>query len=398
MTSTDPLSTDRLDRVRAYVTGLVEQGELPHAQLVIERAGVVAFDLCLGAARADDRPLQDDAIYRIASMTKAVTAVATMMLVEEGRLALADPVARYLPELADLAVYAGGDSPPYATVAAVRQPTVLDLLRHTAGFSYALQARSPLDGAYWEAGLYNFKAPPAREAMLASLAALPLAGQPGESFLYSVGTDVLGLVIERIEDRPLGDVLRTRILAPLGMDDTGFVVPGSAQHRLTDAWADSVKHGRFIYDAAEDSLWSAPPPIEAGGAGLASTATDYLRFCRLFLGSGAVEGPRLLAPATIAEMVRNQLPGGSDLSMGQGLFTGPGFRRMGHGLASAVTLPGGSGAPPPGELHWGGVFSTWFSIIPSHDISIVFMTQLIPGEERTDMRTVHRMLFGPPVD
>ncbi len=398
MTSADPLSTDRLDRVHAYVTRLVEGGELPHAQIVIERAGIVELDLCMGAARADGRSLKQDAIYRIASMTKAVTAVAAMMLVEEGKLDLADPIARHLPEIADLAVYAGGESPPYATVAAARQPTVLDLLRHTAGFSYALQARSPLDAAYWDAGLYNFKAPPGREAMIAALADLPLAIHPGESFLYSVATDVLGLVIERIEDQPLGDVLRRRVLAPLGMDDTGFVVAAQACHRLTDAWADSVKHGRFVYDAADNSLWSMQPPIEAGGAGLASTAADYRRFCRLFLGDGAVEGTRLLAPATIYEIARNQLPSGSNLGDGQGLFTGPAFRRMGHGLASAVTLPGGSGAPPPGELHWGGVFSTWFSIIPSHDISIVFMTQLIPGDERTDMRSVHRMLFGPLVD
>lgn len=398
MSSADPLSTDRLNRLHAHIAGLVERGELPHAHLLIERRGVVEFDLCLGAARADGTPLRTDAIYRIASMTKAVTAVAAMMLVEEGRLALGDPVARYLPELADLAVYAGGEAPPFATVPAVRQPTILDLLRHTAGFSYALQFGSPLDAAYWEAGLYNFKAPPSREAMIASLAALPLAVQPGEMFLYSVATDVLGLVIERIEDRTLGDVLSRRVLAPLGMEDTGFMVPASALSRLTDAWADSAKHGRFVYDAADDSLWSAPPPIEAGGAGLASTTADYLRFCRLFLGGGAVESTRLLASSTVEEMARNQLPGGSNLSAGRGLFTGPGFRRVGHGLGLAVMLPGKSGAPPAGELHWGGVFSTAFSIIPSHGMSILFMTQLIPVEERTDMQTVHRMLFAPLAD
>lgn len=398
MPSTDPLSTDRLDRLQAWLAGVVERGDLPHARLVIERGGEVEFDVCLGEARADGTLLGKDAIYRIASMTKAVTAVAAMMLVEEGRLALTDPVARYLPELADLAVYAGSDGPPFASIAAERQPLVLDLLRHTAGFSYALQSRSPLDAAYWDAGLYNFKAPPSREAMIASLAGLPLAVQPGEAFLYSVATDILGLVIERIESRPLGDVLRGRVLSPLGMDDTGFVVPQPALCRLTDAWADSAKHGRFVYDAADDSLWSAPPPIEAGGAGLASTAADYLRFCRLFIGQGAVGGARLLAPATVADMGRNQLPDGSNLSVGHGLFTGPAFRHMGHGLGLAVTLPGGSGAPPPGELHWGGVFSTWFSIIPSHDMSIVFMTQLIPASERADIRTVHRMLFGAFAD
>lgn len=398
MASHDPLTPDRIDRIQGYLEGIVERGEVPHAQIVIERGGGVEFELCVGAARADGTPLQDDAIYRIASMTKAVTAVAAMMLVEEGRLSLSDPVARHLPELADLAVYAGGDAAPFATEVAIRQPTVLDLFRHTAGFSYALQFRSALDAAYWEAGLYNFKAPPSRPAMLASLAALPLAVQPGETFLYSVATDVLGLVIERIEGRALGDVLRSRIFAPLGMDDTGFIVPATASHRLTDAWADSEKHGRFVYDDAKSSLWSVPQPIEAGGAGLASTAADYLRFCRLFLRQGAVEGKRMLTSSTVAEMAQNQLPGGSNLGAGQGLFTGPAYRRMGHGLGLAVVLAGGSGAPPAGTLHWGGVFSTWFSVIPSMDMSIVFMTQIIPAEERTDLRTVHRMLFAPPSD
>lgn len=398
MTFSDPLSTDRLDRVDGFVRGLVEQSALPHVEIVIEHEGQVAFDLGIGAARADGSPLRQDSIYRIASMTKAITAVVAMMLVEEGRLDLDDPVARHLPELADLKVHMAGDEPPYATVPARRQPTILDLLRHTAGFGYALQGGSPLAKPYWDGGLYNFKAVPTREAMVERLATLPLALHPGETFHYSIATDLLGLIIERLEDRSLGDIMQRRVFEPLAMTDTGFVVPPSARDRLTDAWADTQKHGRVVYDPAVGGLWSTPPAMEAGGGGLTSTAQDYLRFCRLFHGKGAVDGVRLLRPDTIAAMSRNRLPGGATLGDGQGLFTGRGFRHMGHGLGLAVTLPGGSGAPPAGELHWGGAFSTWFSIIPPLGMSIVFMTQLIAAEERADARTIQRMLFGPLPD
>ena len=394
MPESPPLSRDRLDRVEAYLSGLVEAGAIPHVQFLAARDGEPLLQLCAGSARADGRALRRDALYRIASMTKAVTAVALMMLVEEGRVALDDPVARFLPELADLRVHAGGEAPPFATRPAARQPLIVDLLRHTAGLSYGLQRHSPVDQCYQAAGLHDYKAGVTEAGMLRELAALPLVDDPGTAFTYSIATDLLGIIIKRVTDSSLAAVFADRIFGPLGMKDSFFEVPPAKLHRLTDSWAMHPRLGQRLYDRAEDSLWSRPPSFESGGGGLVSSVADYHRFCRMLLGQGAVEGVRLLRPDTIALMTSNHLPGGGSIgALSRGLFAGPEHRNTGHGLGLAVTLPGGDGVPPAGAFHWSGFFSNWFAVVPSERLILILMTQLIPAEPRNSAPEVQRLLF-----
>jgi CubicO group peptidase (beta-lactamase class C family) len=324
-------------------------------------------------------------------MTKAVTAVAFMMLAEEGRVALDDPVARYLPELADLAVYAGGEVLPFATRPAARQPRIIDLLRHTAGLTYGLQQHSPVDTCYWAAGLHNFKAVVTEAGMLRDLAALPLVDDPGTAFTYSIATDLLGIITARLANRSLGAVFAERIFGPLGMADSFFRVPPDKLDRLTDSWAMHPVLGRRIYDAAEDSIWARLQSFESGGGGLVSSIADYHRFCRMMLGQGG----GLLKPETVALMTRNHLPGGGSIgALSRSLFSGPAHLHTGHGLGLAVTLPGGNGVPPAGEFHWSGQFSTWFSVVPDAQLILIFMTQLIPAPEYSYKPDVLQLLFA----
>ncbi|HEX7873174.1 MAG TPA: serine hydrolase domain-containing protein [Sphingobium sp.] len=394
MTVTPPLSPQRFDAVEAHIRHLVETGALPHAQFLAARDGEVLHAFHVGQARADGTVLRPDALYRIASMTKAVTAVAFLMLVEAGRVALDDPVASVLPELADLPVYAGGRFPPFQTRPAARQPVMRDLLTHTAGFTYGFQQHSPVDQAYWTAGVDNFKASITREGMLAALAGLPLLHDPGAHFTYSVATDLLGLIVERLTDRPLDDLFAERIFAPLGMTDTGFALRIDQQDRLTDGWAMHPRQGRYLYDTGEESLWSNPSRFPSGGGGLLSTAADYHRFCRTLLGRGTLGGERLLQAATVETMTRNHLPhGGSIGALSVSKFAGKAFENTGHGLGIAVSLPGAARPWPAGAFHWSGLFSTWYWVEPSSGVILIFMSQLIPLVEDSLSVDVRRMLF-----
>lgn len=389
--TTPPLSPARFDAVEAYVRGLVETGALPHAQFFASRGGERLCAFQVGAARADGQALRPDALYRIASMTKPVTALLFLILVEEGRVALDDPVAGVVPELADLPVYAGGSAPPFATRLAVRQPRMIDLLTHTAGFTYGIQQFSPVDAAYWQAGIHNFRANPTWPGMLRDLAGLPLVHDPGAGFTYSFGLDLIGLIAERVTGRTLGDLFAERIFGPLGMVDTGFVLREGQRPRFTDAWAEHPRRGRYVYDKAESSLWSRAGAFESGGGGLLSTVADYHRFCRMVLG----EGETLVRPETLALMMRNHLPeGGSIGVLSVTKFAGPAYVHRGQGLGLSVALPGGGRDWPAGAATWSGLFSSWFSVVPSEDLVLIFMTQLVPLVEDPLINRIHGMLLG----
>lgn len=392
MTTTARLSPQRFRQVEAHVRDLVETGALPHAQFLAAQAGEVVHAFHAGAARTDGRPLRADALYRIASMTKPVTAVLFLMLVEEGRVALDDPVASVLPELADLRVYAGGTMPPFVTRPAARQPMMIDLLRHTSGITYGIQQHGPVDRAYWRAGIHNFRASLSAEGVLADLAALPLVHDPHAHFTYGFGIDLIGIIAERLTGRSLGELFADRIFAPLGMADTGFVPRPDQLPRLTDAWADHPRQGRYVYDRAEASLWSRVPAFESGGGGLLSTMADYQRFCRMLLGEGAP----LLKPETRALMTRNHLPnGGSIGALSVSKFAGPDYECIGQGLGMSVALPGGADRGwPAGTLSWTGLFSSWFSVVPEERLVLIFMTQLLPLVEDPLITEVHRTLLA----
>ena len=389
--STQPgFSDERLARIPRFLEEQVAAGALPGALTLIWRRGRVAHHSLVGSINlARAAPMREDAIFRLYSMTKPVTTVALLMLMEDGKIALDDPVARYIPGFASLKLSDGSDPK--------RAMTVRDLARHTAGFTYGFHNRTPIDAAYRRMRISEMDTEGGLPAMIAQLADLPLEYAPGEHWIYSVATDVLGYVVQIVSGQSYADFVRQRILTPLKMTDTDFVVPQNKQDRFAACYLQG-KTGLELFDAYPNENYFVPPKLESGGGGLAGTAADYLRFCRTLLNKGALDGVRLLKPDTVAQMTRNQLPGGkeiADLSPAADAFNESGYRGIGFGLGVAVTLdPARVGIPgSAGEFAWGGMASTAFFVDPQEEMAVVFMTQAIADtgsrvKLRRDLRTL----------
>lgn len=374
-------SDDRLARIPQFLEAQVAAGALPGAQTVIWRRGRLAYRSLVGAMDMARRaPMRADAIFRLYSMTKPVTVVALLMLLERGKVALHDPVAKFIPRFAKLAPM-----------------TVLDLLRHTAGLTYGFHNRTPIDAAYRAQKIAEMDTGGGLEAMIAQLEALPLEYAPGTAWIYSVSIDVAGYLIQVISGMPLAAFIRREILTPLQMNDTDFVVPHEKVDRFAACYL--LQDGALkLFDAYPNEKYFNPPALESGGGGLAGTADDYLRFGRMLLNRGELDGVRLLSPKTVAMMTTNQLPGGAeiaDLSPSADAFNETGYRGVGFGLGVAVTLdPVKVGIPgTTGEFAWGGMASTAFFVDPKEDMAVVFMTQVIADTARRvrlrrDLRTL----------
>jgi CubicO group peptidase (beta-lactamase class C family) len=391
---------ERLARLDRFIASTyLQPGLLPHAQLLVARDGLPVHFSTQGTARAgSDAPLREDAIFRIASMTKPITSIAFMMLVEEGRVALDTPVADVIPELAQTGVYEGGGAgSPFRTRPPERPMLMLDLLRHTSGLTYDFQDRTNVDAAYRERKLETLRPTRNLDDFAAVLGEVPLEFSPGEAWNYSVSTDIVGLVVQRVSGLALADFLETRIFAPLGMVDTAFQVPPEKRERLTDAWALHTKKGRVLFDTAVKSSWLEPPLLAGGGGGLVSTLADYHRFCRMMLGGGALDGVRILGRKTIDLMTRNHLPGGADLqSLSRSMFSEAIYAGQGFGLGFAVNLDPAKSMVPgsAGEYYWGGIFSTYFFIDPVERVSMIFMTQLMPSSSYPIRRQLKTMVYA----
>jgi CubicO group peptidase (beta-lactamase class C family) len=393
----DPERLASLDRFLAEK--YLRPGLVPNAQLLIARDGIPVHFSTQGAARADsDAPLGEDAIFRIASMTKPVTSVAFMMLTEEGRVALDTPVANVIPEFAGLRVYeGGGDGSPFVTRDVERPMLMLDLLRHTSGLTYDFQYHSNVDAAYRALKLDMLRPSFTLDQLVETLGKLPLDFSPGDAWNYSVSTDVVGLVVERVSGMKFADFLESRIFVPLGMRDTGFHVPPDKRERLTDAWVLHPKKGRILYDTAEESSWAKPPLLAGGGGGLVSTTADYHRFCRMLLGGGTLDGVRILGRKTLDLMTRNHLPGGADLqTLSRSLFSEAIYAGQGFGLGFGINLDPVKAMAPgsAGEFYWGGIFSTYFFIDPVERVSMIFMTQLMPSSSYPIRRQLKTMIYA----
>jgi CubicO group peptidase (beta-lactamase class C family) len=391
---------DRLGRIPAFLRArYLDTGLLPHAQILIARDGEVALFSHDGPAREGGGGAVDErSIFRIASMTKPVTSAAFMMLVEEGRVAVDDPVHRVVPEFKGVGVYNGGGAGvPFVTRPTEAPMRMVDLLRHTSGLTYGFQNRSNVDAAYREGKLENWRGNHDLDGFVAALGKLPLEFSPGTSWNYSVSTDVLGAVVERVSGMRLDRFFQERIFGPLGMRDTGFQVPGTETDRLTDCWTLAPGKGRVLYDRGEQSLWSTPPKLLSGGGGLVSTALDYQRFCQMCLNGGELDGVRVLGRKTLDLMTRNHLPGNADLaSMSKSLFSEASNAGTGFGLGFAVLgdvaksmIPGSAG-----EYYWGGMFSTAFFIDPVERLTCVFMTQLSPSGAYPIRRELKTLIYS----
>jgi CubicO group peptidase (beta-lactamase class C family) len=365
---------DKLAEVGPALRAFVDSGELAGIVTLTSRHGEIVQSEALGWRDIEaGSPMQPDTLFRIASMTKPVTSVAAMMLVEEGRIALSDPIDRWVPELAAPRVLRDPAGALDDTVPARRAITVEDLLTHRAGIAYAFFSEGPLQQAY-EAALgdpaVNRSTP---DEWLAALGTLPLAYQPGERFHYGHSTDVLGFLIGRVIGKPLRDVLRERIFAPLGMADTDFWLPPERRARLASLY-------RFDPDAnrlakVEPEMYDSPPAYTPGGGGLISSAGDYHRFARMLLGEGAYEGVRLLQPETVLSMRTNRLSAAQRLVPFAGM---PLWQTNGFGLGLSIAErsidnPYACGAA--GSITWPGIFGTWWQADPANDLVMIYLVQ-----------------------
>jgi len=389
---------DRLARIdRLLQERYVGPGHLPCAQFLLARRGETVHQSVVGQQDPERGvALAEDTVFRIYSMTKPVTSVALMALVEEGLVALDDPVAKHIPEWANLGVYSVGTG-PYLTTPPARPMQVVDLLRHTSGLTYGFQSRTNVDAAYRALGLDERYADLDLDGMIAALAKLPLEFSPGEAWNYSVSTDVVGYLVQKIAGKPLAQVFQERIFDPLKMTDTGFSVREDQRARFAACYEFQPGGGLKLQDDPTTSPYLGEPRLYSGGGGLVSTAADYMRFCRMLLNGGELDGARILAPKTIRLMTANHLAGGADLTqMSRSLFSESTNAGVGFGLGFAVVFDPARTLVPcsPGEYYWGGMASTAFWIDPVEEVTAVFMTQLIPSSAYPIRRQLRTLVYS----
>jgi CubicO group peptidase (beta-lactamase class C family) len=376
------LDPARLSRVDEHFRRYVDDGRLPGWTIAVARQGRIGHLSHYGVLDLDDRrPVGPDSRWRIYSMTKPVTSVAALMLWEQGALELTDPVSRYIPEFADQRVYRSGSSQNPGTDAAAGPMRIWHLLTHTAGLTYGFHHAHPVDEMYRGAG-YEFGAP--RGVDLAGAcqawAGFPLLFEPGTEWNYSVATDVLGRVVEVASGQPLDRFFAERILDPLGMDETGFQVDAD-DPRLATLYA-ARPGGGLVRNAALGDFITREPVYLSGGGGLASTTGDYHCFAQMLARGGELDGVRLLGPRTLAHATRNHLPGGADLdTVGRPIFAESAFTGVGFGLGFSVVIDGPAThqLASEGTFAWGGLASTAFWVDPAEDLTVLFMTQVMPS-------------------
>ena len=391
------MSIARLRRIEEFIEErYIAPGRLPCAAVLVSRSGKTVYSSVLGKADVErDKRARENTIFRIYSMTKPLTSVLFMMLVEEGKVALDDPVHRLIPEWKDLGVYSSAVKGTFRTKPVDRPMQVVDLLRHTSGLTYGFQERTKVDAAYRAQGIGTFGVKPSNlEETIGQLANLPLEFSPGERWNYSVSTDVLGYLIQKIEDKPFETVLKERLIDPLGMVDTDFFVPSTKAERLAACYQYTPGKKPVLQDDPTRSPYLKPPTFVSGGGGLVSTTADYLKFCTMLLNGGELNGKRFLSPKTLALMTANHLPGGKDLTeMSVSLFSEATNAGIGFGLGFATVMDPAKALSPStkGEYFWGGAASTAFWIDPREELIVIFMTQLLPSSAypiRRELRTL----------
>ena len=394
----------RLARVTQHLRGYVDSGKLPGWQLVVMRRGEIALAEHYGQRDVEaGLPTESDSLYRVYSMTKPITSVAIMMLMEQGKLKLRDALGKYIPAFNNTRVYRSGSALKPVTEGLQTDIQLWHLLTHTAGLSYGFLHAHPVDAMY-RAGGYEWGWPEGAslEQCVDHWAAMPLLFQPGSEWNYSVATDVLGRVIEVVSGQSLDEFFKEHIFEPLGMVDTAFYADATHRERLAALYlADPSKGGKLTrFDAMGDVALS-PPSMLSGGGGLVSSAADYLRYVQMLLGEGAVDGVRLLGSRTVRYMRENHLPGGEELStFGRPLFAETDFDGVGFGLGFSVlgdhraTKVLGSN----GEYGWGGAASTAFWIDPQEELAAMFYTQLLPSSALPIRPELRALIYQALVD
>jgi CubicO group peptidase (beta-lactamase class C family) len=374
-------SKRRLERITDHLQrNYIEPGKIPGCQVAVARKGSLAYFRSLGRMDIErNRPVTDDTIFRIYSMTKPITSIALMQLYERGAFQLNDPVHRVIPQWRDQKVWVAGEGEAMQVEAPRVATTFRHVLSHMAGLSYGA-TRHPVDKVYRALGVVRSEG-----ATLASfvekLAHVPLHYHPGARWMYSYATDVCGYLVEALSGMTLDRYFSKHIFEPLGMTDTGFSVAPDAIDRLAANYERAAdKSLRLIDDPATSSYLNAPSFL-SGGGGLVGTTADYLRFCEMLRSGGKLDGERIIGSRTLELMYRNHLPAGGDLARcAVGAFSETAYEGVGFGLGFASTLDEvASGTVGAGDYYWGGAASTIFWVDPVEDLVVVFMTQLMPS-------------------
>jgi CubicO group peptidase (beta-lactamase class C family) len=375
------MSSQRLGKLKSEMQALVDRNQLPGVVTMVAKDGkVVEFDVAGKRDVESGAPLQKDSIFRIYSMSKPITGVAMMMLFEEGKWQLNDPVSKHIPEFANLKVAKVNPQSGAVTQVAPDHPmTMRELMSHSGGLTYGVFGSTPVDKMYTDVNVLDRDA--TLQAMIDKLGKIPLLHQPGERWHYSVSVDVQGYLVEKLSGQPFAEFLKQRIFDPLGMKDTAFYVPADKLNRFVSFYTYDKDRKYVAHPGIPD--FSKPPGAPSGGGGLVSTAMDYMRFCQMLLNGGELDGHRLLSPLSVQLMRSNVLPV-SARTMGPGTGFGLDFAVVEDPLAA-----GGYGGE--GTFYWGGYAGTWFWIDPVYNMIVVGMIQ-IRGDGSPDVRGLSRNL------
>jgi CubicO group peptidase (beta-lactamase class C family) len=387
--SSEGFSEERAARITAGMKAYTDAGDVAGVVTLVQRDGVIVHSDVLGYRDREARvPMTRDTIFRIYSMSKPITSVAVMMLLEEGKLRLTDPVDTLLPELADPVVLIDPAGPLDQTTPARGPITIRDLLTHTSGLAYTFTAGEPLAKALSENGLLGSSSDLGPDEWMERLGSLPLAYQPGSRWHYSLSTDVLGVVVERASGMPFAEFLQTRLFEPLGMPDTAFYVPPEKLDRFATHYTrDPTQDGKVVvFDHPSQSSYAAPQAFSSGGGGLVSTADDYLRFATMIAQGGELDGVRILSRKGVELMTTNALTEEEkpEAPFGARFFAaGRGFG-MGVSVVEDVGLTASLGSP--GNNGWGGAAGTWYWVDFEEDLVAVMMIQLMGAGQQTPIR------------
>lgn len=396
----------RLHRIGAHLNkNYIDSQKISGCQVLVARRGQVAYRESFGLMdRERNVPMRDDAIFRIYSMTKPITAVALMQLYEQGLFQLNDPVYRVIPEWRDLKEYVSGEGVMMETRPAQKHITFRHLLNHTAGLTYGggpifSGKLHPVDWVYRTLGI-GVTTSESLHDFVKKLARAPLRYTPGERWMYSLASDVCGYLVEALSGKPFDQYLQDHIFSPLGMHDTSFVLAPEKVERFTACYGRAADKSLQLLDDPQKSTYSNTKPFFAGGSGLISTTTDYYRFCEMLRRGGELDGQRILGSRTIEMMAMNHLPDGKDLTqLAIGAFSETAYEGTGFGLGLASTMNQvATGTFGVGDYYWGGMASTIFWVDPKEDMVVIFMTQLIPSATFNFRGQLKNIIYSALVD
>ena len=395
-------SVDRLEHLTAHLDKYVDDGRFPGCSCLVTRHGEEAYFRAFGRRDVDrDLAMERDTVVRIYSMSKPITSVALMMLYEEGKFQLDDPVSKFIPRWSDLNVYEHGENETMVTSPMTVPLTVKHLLTHTSGLTYGFMNSHPVDAMYRNASIGGDRQGSTLEDMIDDLAGIPITFTPGSRWNYSVATDVCGYLVQLFSDTDLDVFVRERITEPLEMNDAGYQVRSSSKDKFAACYRYKRGGGFELQDDPTTSPYHQRPTFLSGGGGMVATVDDYGRFAQMLLNRGELDGHRILGRKTVEYMATNHMPGNVDLAaMGQPVFSETSYHGIGFGLGFSVVLdPAAAGVlDSPGEFAWGGAASTYFWVDPLEDMTVVFLTQLLPSATHPIRRELKTLIYQAIAD